>query len=138
MAALAFLNARTRFRFTGLYRAEPPLLHNVYLYDRENPTVNGSGEVRAIDDTYCSIVLGADRPFGTPDASRDERVSCHAARERVLSYCGVPIREANGRMWGTLCHFDVRPRLLPPTEIAVLEDVASAFARWLANALPAA
>src|SRR5690349_7006368 len=38
--ALEFLNARTRYRFTGIYHAEPPLLRNLFLFDRENPSLH--------------------------------------------------------------------------------------------------
>lgn len=128
LAALRFLNERTRFRFTGVYRAEPPLLRNVHLYDRENPTLNVSGDVSRLDDTYCAIVWGGDRPFATADAPLDTRLVAHASRESIRSYCGVPIRHESGSVFGTLCHFDVRPRLLSPTEIEVLTLAASCFA----------
>ena len=128
--ALRFLNARTRFRFTGIYRVEPPVLRNVWLFDRENPTLNVSGEVCPLEETYCAIVAGSQQPFRTRDARRDDRLTAHAARECVISYCGVPIRRDDGRVWGTLCHFDVRPRLLPHAEIVVLEAVAVDVGRW--------
>lgn len=130
IAALRFLNARTRFRFTGIYRAEPPLLRNVYLFDRENPTLNVSGEVCPLEEAYCAIVAGDARPFRTRNAPRDDRLASHPARDRVISYCGVPIRSASGAVRGTLCHFDVRPRLLPHAEFDVLEAVGSAMTPW--------
>ena len=37
------------------------------------------------------------------------------------------LRLVNGRIWGTLCHFDVRPRLLAPAERSVLESVGPMF-----------
>lgn len=131
LAALRVLNERTRFRFTGVYRAEPPMLRNVELFDRENPTLNVSGESTPLAETYCGITCGGGAPFSTPDAQRDARLAMHAARDSVLSYGGVPIRMDSGIPWGTLCHFDVRPRLLPPAELAVLESVAGVIARWL-------
>lgn len=127
--ALRFLNARTRFRFTGIYRADPPMLRNVWLFDRENPTLNVSGEVCPLEETYCAIVAGSQQPFRTVDAQRDARLATHASREHVISYCGVPIRRDDGRVWGTLCHFDVRPRLLVRSEIEVLEAVAAEVGR---------
>lgn len=133
-AVLATLNARTRFRFTGLYRVEPPLLRNVALFDRENPLVRAGGGCSALSDTYCSIVAGAGAPFTTVDAPTDPRLVAHAARTSVLSYVGVPVRGRHGRIEGTLCHFDSRPRLAPAGEIAVLESVAPMLADLLANA----
>jgi GAF domain-containing protein len=124
--AVAWLNARTRFRFTGIYRVDPPHLRNVVLFDRENPNLNVSGEVTRLNDTYCAIVYG-EGPFSTADSARDERLTGHPSRESVISYAGVPLRLENGHVWGTLCHFDVKPRLLKPEERAVLESVASVF-----------
>jgi GAF domain-containing protein len=137
VAALRFLNERTRFRFTGVYCAEPPLLRNLHLYDRENPTLNVSGAVTRLDETYCAIVCADDTPFATMNASVDERLTTHASRTSVLSYCGVPIRAETGCVWGTLCHFDVRPRLLSPSEIEVLTLVAPYFAQRFDDSLPA-
>jgi GAF domain-containing protein len=128
MMAVRFLNERTRFRFTGVYRTEGPLLHNLHLYDRENPTLNVSGAVSRLADTYCAIVCSGDRPFFTGDALADERLSAFESRESVLSYCGVPIRSQGGLIWGTLCHYDVRPRLLAPAEIDVMTLAAACFA----------
>lgn len=129
--ALAYLNARTRFRFTGIYRVDPPMLRNVHLFDRENPALNISGKACPLDDTYCSITAGTDSPFATSEAGVDPRLVLHAARDSVISYAGVPIRMTDGRVWGTLCHFDVRPRLIPAAEVPVLESVVAVFAAWI-------
>jgi GAF domain-containing protein len=129
--ALQYLNARTRYRFTGIYHVEPPVLRNICLFDRENPTLDCSGAVTRLDETYCSITSSRSAPFATADASRDPRLRDHAARESVLCYSGVPIRLPSGATWGTLCHFDLRPRLMAETEIAVLEAVMPVFEEWI-------
>ena len=134
LAALAFLNERTRFRYTGVYHADPPLLRNVQLFDRENPRLNVSGDVAQLDETYCGITRTTNAPFATSNALHDARLRTHAARESVISYSGVPIRLDNRGPWGSLCHFDVRPRLLSPAELHILEAAAPLFARWLAEA----
>ena len=131
VGALAFLNDRTRFRFTGLYRVVPPALHNVSLFDRENPTLNVSGAVCALEDTYCSIVCASGDPFAIADSRDDSRVAHHPSRDAIQSYAGVPVRQPGGRVLGTLCHFDGRPRLLPAGELAVLTSVAPLLATWL-------
>jgi GAF domain-containing protein len=124
-AVLGALNARTRFRFTGLYRVQPPLLLAVCLYDRENPALHLAGGASALSDTYCAIVVGSARAFATADGPADPRLDGHAALAGpVRSYVGVPIRGADGRVSGTLCHYDHRPRLVPPDEAQVL-DVAT-------------
>ena len=132
-AGLALLNQRARFRFTGVYRVVPPHLQNVSLYDRENPTLNVSGAVCALSDTFCSIVFEQRRSFHVDDAPGDGSLSTHPARESVQSYAGVPIRLPDGRILGTLCHFDGRPRILPPSELKLLEEVAPLLVSWLAR-----
>ncbi len=131
IGALAFLNDRTRFRFTGLYRAVPPALHNVALFDRENPTLNVSGAICALEDSYCAIVCTSGEPLAIDDSRDDLRVAHHPSRDAIQSYTGVPVRDAGGRVVGSLCHFDGRPRLLPATELSVLTSVAPLLATWL-------
>ena len=132
-AALAYLNGRTRFRYTGMYQVDPPMLRNVHLFDRENPDLNVSGTVAPLDETYCGISYRTNEAFSTPDALHDARLRSHAARESVLSYDGVPIRMQNGLPSGSLCHYDIRPRLLSSAEQHILEAVSPMFARWLAE-----
>lgn len=126
--ALRAVNERTRYRFTGLYRCQPPRLRNVSLFDRENPTTHLGGDVCLLSETYCSIVAGGARPFHTADAAGDPLLLDHPARSSVVSYLGVAVRDATGAVWGTLCHFDVRPRLAPTGELPLMEWMARAIA----------
>lgn len=130
-AALAYLNARTRCRFTGVYQVDPPLLRNVHLFDRENPDLNIAGEVSSLDIGYCGIVCETGAPFTTSDAQHDPRLRAHAARDSMLAYAGAPIRMPDGRAWGTVCHFDLRPRIIVPEELSVLVTVTPLFATWV-------
>ena len=130
--ALALLNQRTRFRFTGLYRIAPPQLYNVSLYDRENPSLNVSGAVRLLVDALCSVVYESGHAFRVDDAPADSRLWTHPARASVQSYAGVPVRLPGGRVLGTLCHFDDRPRIMPTGELAVLQAIAPLLLPWLA------
>jgi GAF domain-containing protein len=131
LAALAFLNARVRFRYTGIFRPEPPLLRNIRLFDRENPTLNVSGNVIALIDGYCGIACSTNAPFATGNSERDPRLRSHPARLSMRSYAGVPIRAADGSAWGTLCHFDMRPRIISATEVPLLKRVVPLFAEWV-------
>lgn len=130
---LRFLNQRARFRFTGVYRTDPPHLRNICLFDRENPSLLLGGAVTPLDATYCGTVFSTDAPFYVEDALTDSRLTVHSARESVVSYAGVPVRNAAGLVVGTLCHFDTRPRMLPDDEIKVLEGVARSISMWLAT-----
>jgi hypothetical protein len=133
MGALRFLNVRTRYRYTGLYHVEPPMLRNVQLFDRENPNLNVSGELKPLHETYCGVVWNTNTMFRVVGALEDAHVAAHPARESVLSYCGVPVCTAGGLPWGSLCHFDVRPRLLSEQESQILAAAAPLFAHWLSD-----
>jgi len=118
-AVLAHLNSRTLHRCTGVYVFEPPLLINIALFDRENPGIVRGGNT-PMADTYCSIIDEDDDEYSTPDADTEPRLATHPARARVLAYSGVPLRDSAGKCFGTICHFDDRPRLVPKQEIPVL------------------
>ena len=130
------LNSRTRYRFTGVYRVDPPNLRNLYLFDRENPALSLGGETVPLERTYCGIVAATRTPFLSENASTDPRLADHCARDSVVSYIGVPIRNTDGRVFGTLCHYDVRPRMLPANELTILESTARYISAWLAAREP--
>jgi GAF domain-containing protein len=132
-AALRYVNGRTRFRFTGIFQVDPPVLRNVRLIDRENPTLNISGAVSTLDIGYCGIACSTRAPFVTGNAREDARLQSHPARDSMVSYAGVPIRMPGGMTWGTLCHFDGRPRLIAEQEIPILEALTPLIAAWLAR-----
>lgn len=129
-AALAFLNARTRHRFTGVYRFDPPMLRSVCLFDRENPTLRLGGDT-PMRETYCALVGERAAPFWTADATLDVRLGAHPARDSVIAYFGVPLLGDDGACVGTLCHFDLRPRLAPIGELQLLERAAPLVMRAL-------
>lgn len=135
--ALGCLNARTRFRFTGVYAVEGEALRNVELYDRENPTLTVGGGVCPIGESYCAFIAATGCAFATGDSRADDRLRAHAKRDSVLSYAGVPIRLASGCVVGTLCHYDGRPRFVASDELGLLEKIAPAFAASLNQQAPA-
>ena len=132
-ALLRFLNARTRHRFTAVYRFEPPWLRNVCTVDRENPELTLTADCR-IRESYCGFVFEQAERFTVADAAADPRVADHPKRDVLLAYCGVPVFDEAGACIGTVCHFDPRPRLTPPSELPLLECAASLVAPWVARA----
>lgn len=126
--ALRFLNARTRHRYTGVYRFDPPYLRSIELFDREYPQLRVHSD-SLIEETYCSIVRTSKRTFVTASADADPSLAGHPARRRFNAYCGVPLFDAEGSCFGSLCHFDPRPRLLDPSELDLLEAVAGDVGR---------
>lgn len=127
---LAILNARAPHRFTGIYRLEPPLLRNVHLFDRENPSLEVGADA-SLRETYCSITAFTAAPFATEDAAEDQRLADHPAAESTLSYCGVPLLDDAGVAVGTLCHFDLIPREIPEEEVSILEAMSEPVLRKL-------
>ena len=132
-ATLRLLNARTRHRFTAVYRFEPPWLRNVCTFDRENPDLTLTADSR-IRESYCSYVFERAERFAVEDAAVDPQVVGHPKREALLAYCGVPVLDHEGACIGTLCHFDPRPRLMPSSELPLLERAAALVAPWVASA----
>src|SRR5580693_1888844 len=63
---LGYLNARTRFRFTGIFWAEAVHLRSVLLYDRENPGLRATGITRPLSGVTASapVVAPAGDPWG--------------------------------------------------------------------------
>jgi len=119
--ALRFLNDRTPHRFTGVYRYDGAMLRSVGLFDQYNP-VAGPGADAPLAQTFCSLLP---RLYGTlafPEASQDPRVS--HIETPVVSYCGVQLRDADGRPIGTLCHFDLKPCEPRISDLHFLEMIA--------------
>jgi hypothetical protein len=118
-AALAFLNGTTPYRFTGVYCFEPGLVRSVVLYDRENRNLR-MGEDVPWFDSYCMLTAENGVECEIQNSVIDARLSVHAARLKVLSYCAVLLRAPSGEELGTLCHYDVVPKKADP---AVLEGL---------------
>lgn len=127
--ALALLNDRTDFRFTGMYRLDGELMHAAHVFDR-------LGEHRAwlsavpLGRSFCRYVL-ANGEFHTSAASQDSRLAAHPYAGLVESYYGRLLHRQDGTPWGTLIHFDLDPRALPPQEAGFLEGVVPLFSEYL-------
>lgn len=121
--ALAYLNSRTTFRYTAIYRLEGQMMRNIYLYDRlgENPT--HLAEV-PLGDSFCQFVL-RDHGFSTVNSGDDARLPGHPYRGVLSSYYGLPLSRRAGTIYGTFCHFDIEPMEIPDSEIPLLEAVST-------------
>ena len=106
--ALAFLNRRVGYRFTGLYCFDGPMLHNICLYDRLEPSERGGGDT-PLRLTWCSITGAGGNCLEILDGRRDPRFPWMQGSS-VISYVGTPVFEPRGEAIGTLCHFDVEMR----------------------------
>lgn len=129
-AALIFLNGLTEHRFTALYRFDHETLKNLYFFDRENPEQESTPDIPVMA-SYCVFVRSSRSPFSTPDALQDDRLGDHSKRQEVQSYCGVPLRDANGEMFGSICHFDFRPIPISAANVELMEAVAPLIKRLM-------
>ena len=135
---LPYLNSLTQHRFTGIYRFEPGWVVSVALFDRENPSLRIGDDVK-MKESYCWLTGLGGASYAIEDACTDARLAGHAARESVRSYIAVLLRDIRGAPWGTLCHFDFKPRAAAPGTRERLEIfrplieemfVRDARARW--------
>lgn len=129
-AALAHLNARVPFRFTGVYRVRGgELLESVAIYDR---WISGfaAGGSAPLSERYCSYVVGGSQPLEVADGLADPRFP-HHPNNPAVSYCGAPIQDHDGRVLGTLCHFDLKPCQAPSTEAPFLLAAAGLFTAFV-------
>ena len=122
-SSLGYLNSRSIYRYTGIYLFEPPMLRCACLFDRENPAVHTMADL-ALRDSYCGIIGRFRETLIINDSLNDARLEGHSAREKAQSYYGIPLCDSVGACIGTLCHWDVRPRLTTMDEIGVLYAVA--------------
>ena len=122
-AALIFVNHLTEHRFSALYQFHNDLLRNLYFYDREYPDVETTDEI-PVTASYCVFLRDSGLLFHTSDALRDGRVRTHPKREQVQAYCGVPVLDSAGKLFGSVCHFDIQPRVIADEDVDLMEAVA--------------
>jgi len=128
-AALKLLNARTPFRYTGVYRFDGGTLRNVALFDRWAPEMP-RGPDAPIGETYCAITGKLNDALVVSDGRRDPRHPWMRGNS-VVSYCGVPIRDETGVAIGTLCHFDDKPCQSQGREASFLLCIADSFRQFV-------
>jgi GAF domain-containing protein len=125
--ALGYLVGLSSYRFIGIFRFQGGKATAAVHYDKADPSALRAAEVPE-SATYCCFVRDTGGAFITANALTDERLKDHVAREAVQAYCGVPVMDAEGRLLGTLCHYDVVPRDPEQLDLQLLIQVASALA----------
>ncbi|AEG91709.1 hypothetical protein [Ramlibacter tataouinensis] len=128
--ALAILNRRVPHRFTAVYRLEGQFLHNVAAVDKHLHLEPLDLKVVPFKDSFCQFVL-RDGLFLTRDSGTDTRLSGHPYRGVMGCYVGVPIRERQGRLAGTLCHFDLDSHDIEDDEYLLLDRAAKLMPAFL-------
>ncbi len=134
--ALGYLNGQTPFRFTAVYRFDGLFLANVYLYDRQVGFGNDESVAR-VSDTYCLWIHETLSVVQMSDSMTDPRARQHPKREKVRSYCGGPIHDENGKLFGTICHFDFEPHAGTVETLPILAEVGPLLALQIQSTLKA-
>lgn len=118
-AAMRWLNSRVPYRFTAIFAFDGDMLRNICFVDKDNADVTKCVD-QPILDSYCTYIHRSGKPFSVEQASMDARVADHPKRDSYQCYYGVPLVDTNGKILGTVCHFDAVPQ-------SVMEDVATAL-----------
>ncbi len=71
--------------------------------------------------SYCVFVRTSGSVFHTSDALRDERAREHPKWEQIRAYCGVPVRDGTGKLFGSICHFNDTPTVILDADVALME-----------------
>lgn len=129
-AGLRELNSDVPHRYTGVYRLHGGFLKNIELHDKQ-------GEVKPdylcevpLAESFCQFVL-RDQQFRTDHSGQDTRLAGHKYQGVLLSYHGVPVLDAEGALFGTLCHFDLQAHALSDAQYAQLQQAAQAIGAYL-------
>ena len=119
----AYLLGYTNYRFVGIWRFHDGKVNAALHIDRQRPSAATVTEVPD-NATHCCFVRDSRGVFMTANSLRDWRTEGHPARVGVSSYCGVPIMDEEGRIFGTLCHYDVVPRDPEQVDLELMLQVA--------------
>ncbi len=124
--AVEFLNLTSAYRFTAMYRISSDRLQNLVIFDRQQPDQPLTGTI-PLGDSYCVFVRDLKDAFIIADAAGDSRVEAHPKRPTVNAYCGVPLIDMAGNVFGTVCHFDFAPVPENPATVEMLKTFAGVF-----------
>ncbi len=97
--------------------------------------VGMEAEVCSREDSMCNVVLYAGHPVQVSDASKDPRWATNPFVNGELAnmrfYFAHQLVSPRGVVVGTLCVFDVEPRVLDPSQLHRLERIA----HWIVDIL---
>lgn len=108
-AAVIHLNHQTEHRFTAVLRFEKISLTSLAFYDRLHPAADRCDDIPE-DASYCIFVKRRNAPLVIANSLTDPRAIGHPAQKTIQAYCGYPLRDEAGKVYGTMCHFDFEPR----------------------------
>ncbi|MEV4478886.1 SpoIIE family protein phosphatase [Micromonospora coxensis] len=81
-----------------------------------------------LSHSFCQHVVDIEIPMVLPDARLYPRVRHNLAIAElgVVAYAGIPLTDLEGRVLGSLCAIDSKPRAWTATQLRTLSDLAAA------------
>ncbi len=122
-AAMRWLNDRVPYRYTAIFAFEGEMLRNICLIDKENSNITNCSD-QPITESYCMYIHRSGERFDVEHASLDKRVEGHPKQRSFQCYYGIPLFGAEGKMLGTVCHFDSMPVRITEAVAEALDDLA--------------
>ncbi len=128
--ALEVLSARVPHRFTAVYRFDEQMMRSEAFIDRNG----GPPILRLLNvdlgHSFCQYTM-RDGFFASEDTRDDPRLDGHQAQGRILSYHGVPLTDADGKPFGSLCHYDTEIRALSVSEFEHMKRAAAILSTFM-------
>lgn len=121
-AAVDFLNTRTDYRFTFIYKSELPFARRILVHDREFLYIP-SRDLVPVTQTFFEFML-TEPVFATADGLHDERSCQHPGRKHFRAFCGIQLLYADGRHYGWLAHASPGAVPVPVDEAGFLQLAA--------------
>jgi GAF domain-containing protein len=123
-AAMRWVNDRVAYRFTAIFAFEGDSLRNICLVDKEDPKITHCAD-QPILESYCTYIHRSHARFSVENSVVDSRVDGHSKQQSYQSYYGIPLINADGKLLGTVCHFDHHPMHVSEAAATTLDDLAS-------------
>jgi hypothetical protein len=122
-AAMRWVNDRVPYRYTAIFAFDGDTLRNICLVDKENPEITHCGD-QLITESYCIYIYRSGEGFSVEKALLDSRVEGHPKRHSYQCYYGIPLISLDGKLRGTVCHFDISPVRVTENIVMTLDDLA--------------
>lgn len=126
-AAMRWLNDRVPYRYTAIFAFDGEMLRNICLIDKDNSNITNCSD-QPITESYCMYIHRSRERFNVEQALLDPRVEGHPKRRSFQCYYGIPLFGAQGKMLGTVCHFDSMPVRVTEEVAEALDDLAPLIA----------
>lgn len=125
------LNQTVPHRYTGIFVTQGASILNVALADKlvDQPQL---WPPFPLGDSFCSLIVQSGTALIVHEAGTDarEEVRTLPAGKLYQAYCGVPLIDTEGRVLGSLCHFDELPISLN-VDLALMLQVSVLLGTYL-------